>query len=115
MTYEETEAEDADQAELLALAEVQTAQGREREDENNNVSDDVAGCVVVPEGDVGDAFARHLVVPELVDGRAREDDDEQLRDRPECDKDESGNDDPFHVPGPQDAVVLEEEGEFGCC
>lgn len=109
-TYEETEAEHADQGVLLTPAEVQLSQRREREDKNDDVGDDVAGGVDVPEGQVRDASSGQLGQPELGDGRAVEGGDEQLRDGPQADKDRGVRDDAAHLACPQDAVVLQEEG-----
>ena len=114
-TYKETEGKDADQADLLAPAEVEAGHGREREHKDDDVGDDVTRRVGIPEGEVGDAGAGRLGKPKLVDGRAGEDDDKELRDGPQGHKDKGGDDEVAHVAPPKDAVVLEEEGELGCC
>jgi hypothetical protein len=112
--YKETQAEDANQAKLGTPAEIQAAQHGQRKNEDDDVGDDVPRGVVVPERYVGDACAGRLGEPELLDRRAGEDDDQQLRYRPQSDKDEGSNDDLPHLACSQDTVVLKEEGEFGC-
>jgi hypothetical protein len=77
-TYKETQAENANQGELLAFPQVQASQGRERQNEDNDVGDDVPRRVVIPEWKVGNTRPWGLWEPEFVDGCASEDDDEEL-------------------------------------
>jgi hypothetical protein len=113
-TYKETQAKDANQAKLGTPAEIQAAQHGERKNKDDDVGDDVPCGVVVPERYVGDTGARRLREPELVDRCAGEDNDQQLRYRPQGDKDEGSDDDLPHLACSQDTVVLKEEGEFSC-
>jgi hypothetical protein len=112
-TYKEAETEDTNEAELLSPAEVEATERRERQDENDDVGDNVSCRVDVPERKIGDTRAWRFGQPELVDGRACKDDDEELGDGPEGDKNKRDLDGNPHLACPQDAVVLEEEGEFG--
>ena len=77
-TYEEAETEDSDETELLPPAEVETAECREWQQEDDDVGDDVPSRVDVPEWEVGDTGAGRVGEPELMDWRASKDDDKEL-------------------------------------
>jgi hypothetical protein len=106
-TYKETEAEDANQTELLASAEIQPVQRRERQYEDDDIGGDVSGRVEIPERQARDACAGRLGVPEFVDWSAVEDVDQELRHGPHGDYDEGDGDDFSHGACPQDPAVLE--------
>lgn len=109
---QESQAEDADEEVFLLLPELQLAQHGQRHDEDGEVGGDVSGGVDVPEGQVGHTRARPVCVPEFVDRRAGEDDDEELR---HCPHHDDGPEDPYHLLHlvyRQHSIVLEQEREF---
>lgn len=48
-TYEETQAENGNQAEFLAFTKVETGEDGKRQDKDNGIGDNIARGVVVPE------------------------------------------------------------------
>ena len=109
---QETQAKNAKQQQFLVLAEVELPDGRQRQHEDGDIGDDVAGRVDIPLRDVGDAGRVGRRVPEAADGRADEDADQQLRQRPAADDDDGDDVDDAHVLHGQDAVILEQKGHL---
>jgi len=79
-TYEETEREDTNQTKFLPFAQVEAGERWQWQKEDDDIGNDVASRVDIPERQVRDAGPREIRIPELFDGRAGEDDDKKLRD-----------------------------------
>lgn len=78
MTYKEPETEYTHEQNLLRPLQVQTLQNRKWQDEDGDIRDDVAGGVDVPKWEVRNAGSGDCVVPELVDRRTVEYDNQKL-------------------------------------
>lgn len=114
-TYKETEAKDSDEAYLLSPSQVQAAQCGQRQHEDGDIRDDVPGRINIPERQIRNTGSWSIRKPELVDRRAGEDDDQELRYGPRSDEDEGDDDDMPHPARSHDPMVLEQESKFNCC
>lgn len=110
---EEAEGEDADEEDLLRLAQVEALDGGHGEEEDGDVGDDVAAGVDVDLGFCWHALGRDGLVPHAVEGAADEQRHEDLGEAPHADDDDGDEVDGAHALDAEDAVVGEEEGHFG--
>jgi len=137
ITDKEAEAEYTQQHELLRFPQVKAIDDGQRDNEDNYVCNDVAGCIDIPERKVRNTFAVYRISqPEFLDPvpttvssyypsalRARQhdsvnlrgtgkDNNQELTDRPEAHEEESNKDDLPHHMRPQYAIILKEKADL---
>ena len=108
---QDAQAEDADEDVPLPLGQVEPFEHWDGEDEDQDVRDDVARGVDLPEGVVADADGVGGRLPVGGHGVAVEDGDKQLRDGLAADEDGDAGEEPDGLLAgvPEDAVVLGQE------
>lgn len=110
---QETETKCNGQAHFLGRPQLQFPDLRHRQEQDDQVGGDSGGRVGDPRGDLVDAVAGQLRVPEFLDRDADEDEEEGDGDDPADDEGSDAVGPALEVGEVEDAVVHEEDADLG--